>query len=128
VSVYVVRGQRVTEGKVYRAKLMRREMTTAEAVLWGALRGNKAGFHFRRQQVIDGFIADFYCHAAGLVVEADGPIHDSEYDAKRDMILQQRVIVILRFTNDQIFEQTDWVVAEIQRAAANALKSSPQET
>ncbi|NJL61087.1 MAG: DUF559 domain-containing protein [Methylacidiphilales bacterium] len=40
------------------------------------------GLHFSRQQIIDGFIADFYCHAAGFMIEVDGEIHDRqmEYD------------------------------------------------
>ena len=51
-------------------------MTPAEKILWNELRANKLGVHFRRQQVIAGFIVDFYCHKAGLVVEVDGDIHD----------------------------------------------------
>ncbi|GEM_PF-5963746 len=36
-------------------------MTTAEKKLWQAVRNDRLdGFHFRRQQVIHGFIADFY--------------------------------------------------------------------
>ena len=34
-------------------------MTPAEAALWARLRTNQLrGFHFRRQQIIDGFLAD----------------------------------------------------------------------
>ena len=51
-------------------------MTPAEKILWQELRANKLGVHFRRQQAIAGFIVDFYCHKAGLVVEVDGDIHD----------------------------------------------------
>ncbi len=56
--------------------LARCEMTPAEKILWEELRANKLGVHFRRQQVIQGFIVDFYCHQAGLVVEVDGDVHD----------------------------------------------------
>ncbi|MCC6986377.1 MAG: DUF559 domain-containing protein [Anaerolineales bacterium] len=50
------------------------------------MRANKLGVHFRRQQVIQGFIVDFYCHRAGLVVEVDGDIHDlqKEEDERRE--------------------------------------------
>ena len=76
----IVKGQKVTEGKVILARAMRANMTPTETVLWGCLRGNRlAGLKFRRQQIIDGFIADFYCHAAALVVEVDGPIHNPAY-------------------------------------------------
>jgi very-short-patch-repair endonuclease len=47
------------------------------------------GLHFRRQQVIAGFIADFYWHAAKLAVEVDGNSHEgrSDYDEERDTLL-----------------------------------------
>jgi very-short-patch-repair endonuclease len=57
---------------------------------WQHLRANQLnGLHFRRQQIIDGFIADFYCHVARLVIEVDGEIHQqqAEYDAERDRVL-----------------------------------------
>jgi len=69
------------------ARRMRRRMTAAEALLWERLRASRLeGLHFRRQQVIDGLIADFYCHAAGLVVERDGRIHElqREHDEDRE--------------------------------------------
>ncbi|MHB8778456.1 MAG: endonuclease domain-containing protein [Anaerolineales bacterium] len=54
----------------------RRDMTPAEKILWQELRANKLGVHFRRQQVITGFIVDFYCHKAGLVIELDGVFYE----------------------------------------------------
>ena len=99
----VVLGQKVDESKVFAARRMRTEPTPAEARLWQALRGNQlAGLKFRRQQIIDGFIADFYCHAAALVVECDGPIHDAVYDAERDRVIMARNIRVLRFENERI--------------------------
>ena len=52
-------------------------------------RANKLGVHFRRQQVIQGFIVDFYCHKAALVVEVDGDVHDlqEEEDERREKVL-----------------------------------------
>lgn len=58
----IIPGQRATKEKLQRAKELRREMTPAEKILWEELRANKLGVHFRRQQVIQGFIVDFYCH------------------------------------------------------------------
>jgi len=66
----VIPGQRVAKEKLERARELRREMTLAETILWQELRGNKLGVHFRRQQVIAGFIVDFYRHKAGLVIES----------------------------------------------------------
>jgi len=116
---YVVRGQRVEDGKAIRAKELRREMTPAEQQLWPMLRGNRlGGFHFRRQQVIDGFIADFYCHAAGLVVEVDGPVHDAqpEYDADRDRAFAARGLTILRVRNADVFSDLTVVLKAISEA------------
>ena len=49
-----------------RAREMRRAMTPAETCLWAQLRNNGCGgLHFRRQQIIDGFIADFFAMLPG---------------------------------------------------------------
>ncbi len=85
-------------------------------MLWSHLRTNKlGGLHFRRQQVIDGFIVDFYCHAAGLVVELDGGIHERQrdYDAARDQVLRRRGLRILRITNAEISENLTAVLERI---------------
>ena len=56
----IIRGQSVSYEMVERAKKLRREMTPAETILWKELRTNKLnGLHFRRQQIVDGYIADF---------------------------------------------------------------------
>ena len=112
----VVVGQRVTEGKVQRARQFRQALTPAEQLLWSALRTNKlCGLHFRRQQIIDGFIVDFYCHAAGLVAEIDGPSHDEtrEYGMERDRILAARDLHILRFRNDEVLRALPSVLEQI---------------
>ena len=84
-------GQKVTKEKQERARELRREMTPAEKILWEELRANKLGVHFRRQQVIQGFIVDFYCHQAGLVIELDGDVHDlqQDEDARREKVLTE---------------------------------------
>ena len=101
----IITGQKVTEAKAQRAWEFRRHPTDAQRILWQSLRaGRLSGFHFRRQQVIDGFIVDFYCHAAGLVVEVDSPSHtdQAEYDMERDRILSARGLHILRLANDEV--------------------------
>jgi very-short-patch-repair endonuclease len=104
-------------------------MTPAETVLWQELRHSQmAKLHFRRQQVIDGFIADFYCHAAGLVVEVDGAIHDAqaEYDAERSQVFARRGIRVLRFANDHVLTDTAGVLAEITAVAGALLSKTKQ--
>jgi len=102
------------------ARRMRREMTPAEAILWQHLRASRlGGLHFRRQQIIDGFIADFYCHSARLVVEVDGAIHltNADYDRERDQILGARNLRILRLTNNQILQDLPGSFIAIRGAA-----------
>lgn len=102
------------------ADQMRREMTPQERRLWQHLRAGKLnGLHFRRQQIVDGFIADFYCYKARLIVEVDGRVHDmqSEYDAERDAILTARSLHLLRITNTDIDTQILTVLARIKAAA-----------
>ena len=115
----IVIGQKVTPVKVQRAKELRRQMTQEEKKLWQHLRANQLnGLHFRRQQIIDGFITDFYCHAARLVIEVDGEIHQqqAEYDAERDRILLARGLRLLRIRNEQVRQNLDSVLARIAKA------------
>jgi very-short-patch-repair endonuclease len=114
----IVRGQHVTEGKVELANRLRREMTLAEKILWERLRRNSFGVHFRRQQIIHGFVADFYCHAVALAIEADGAVHDAAYDAERDAAFESHGIRVLRFKNDDIEKRVGWVLSEIKKAIA----------
>lgn len=102
------------------ARQLRRQMTPAEALLWEKLRlGRLNGLHFRRQQVIDGFVADFYCHDARLVIEVDGRIHEKnkQYDEERDQIIGTHQLQIIRFPNDRVLNDTYAVLAEILAAA-----------
>ncbi len=115
----IVIGQKVTSVKIQRAKELRREMTQEEKILWQYLRANRLnGLHFRRQQIIDGFIADFYCHTARLVIEVDGEIHQqqAEYDEERDQVLSARGLRLLRIKNEEVRQNLDSVLARIAKA------------
>ena len=115
----IIRGQK-NPLKQHLAREMRRDMTPSEKILWQQLKANHiGGMHFRRQQTVDGFIADFYCHAAGLVVEADGAIHNlqADYDRQCDEVIARRGLKILRFSNDRILTDLQNVLAEILAAA-----------
>ena len=105
------------------ARRMRRNPTPAEALLWEHLRNGKLdGMHFRRQQVIDGFIVDFYCHAKGLVIEIDGGIHDLqiEHDTDRSRLLAARGLRIIRFCNESVTTDVGHVLAQNAAAAMSA--------
>ena len=102
----IITGQVVTREKVERARVLRQKMTPSETILWNELRGNKLGSRFRRQQVIAGFIVDFYCHEAGLVIEVDGGIHQLEggleSDVRRDQVLSEMGLRVVRFQNEEV--------------------------
>ena len=119
----IIPGQRVTKEKLQRAKELRRDMTPAEKILWEELRANKLGVHFRRQQVIAGFIVDFYCHKAALVVEVDGDIHDlqQEEDARREKALSELGLRIVRFRNDEVVRELSAVVGKIKESVTALL-------
>ena len=112
----VVTGQIVTKAKLERAKELRREMTPAEKILWKELRAHKLGVHFRRQQVIQGFIVDFYCHKSALVVEVDGDVHDlqKEEDERREKVLSALGLRVVRFGNDEVMRSPLAVVGKIK--------------
>ena len=117
----IIPGQTVTKEKLQRAKELRREMTPAEKILWQELRANKLGVHFRRQQVIAGFIVDFYCHKAALVIEVDGDIHDlqQEEDARREKVLSEMGLRIVRFRNEEVVKNLSAVVGKIRELVAS---------
>ncbi len=112
----IIPGQIVTKEKLQRARELRRDMTPAEKLLWQELRANKLGVHFRRQQIIAGFIIDFYCHKAALVIEVDGDIHDlqQEEDSRREKVLSELGLRIVRFKNDEVVKNLSAVVEKIK--------------
>ena len=103
----IIPGQKVTKAKLERAKELRREMTPAEKLLWQEVRAKKLGVRFRRQQVIQGFIVDFYCHRAALVVEVDGDVHDlqKEEDERREKVLSALGLRIVRVGNAEVVRE-----------------------
>ena len=125
----IVTGQAIQSGSLAFARSLRREMTPAEAILWQKLKANRlGGFHFRRQQIIDGFIVDFYCHQTRLVVEVDGGIHldQEDYDRRRDEHLRGRGLNVVRVTNLEINRNLPGVLEVILAACNNAEKAQTE--
>jgi imidazole glycerol-phosphate synthase subunit HisF len=76
-----------------KTRKLRRESTATESLLWKVIRNGKVdGFKFRRQHPISGFIVDFYCHEAKLLIEIDGDIHEVEEVRMHDKIREQVLI------------------------------------
>ena len=91
-----------------KAKELRKNATKQENHLWyDYLRTYP--IRFQRQKAISGFIADFYCHQAKLVIELDGSQHYTQdgrlYDEERSMVFAKFGIQVLRFSNAEIDRQ-----------------------
>lgn len=118
----IIRGQKISRTKLQRAKELRKEMTEEEEILWNFLRRNKLrGLHFRRQQIIVGYIVDFYCHAANVIVEVDGEVHDFQMaeDKHRDQVLKEKGLIVVRFKNEEIRNNIREVLAKIAMACGH---------
>ncbi|TMD34588.1 MAG: DUF559 domain-containing protein [Chloroflexi bacterium] len=91
------------------SRRLRRSMSGAELRIWVRLRGRRLdGWKFRRQQPIGEYYVDFYCAAAKLVVEIDGPSHQDEraaYDVRRQAFLEAEGYKVIRFSVSGIDEE-----------------------
>jgi very-short-patch-repair endonuclease len=101
------------------ARDLRKHQTEAENVLWAKLRRKQlGGVQFYRQKPIGGFIVDFYCAAANLVIELDGKHHAEgnqiAYDQERTMQLETFGLQVMRFDNQTVLQNIDVVMTQIQ--------------
>ena len=104
-----------------RRRSLRRQATDAESLLWRLLRGRSfLELKFRRQHPVGPFILDFYCADCRLAVELDGGQHytkaGQEHDEERTTYLAGLGLRVIRFSNRELFEETDGVLETIARA------------
>jgi very-short-patch-repair endonuclease len=119
-----------------RARELRREQTPTEAILWRTLRGRRfAGFKFRRQIPLGGYVLDFYCAQCKLVIEIDGDSHagNEETDRLRTSELKRRFdLKVMRFWNAEVYDNLDGILEMIYEqclrrdSGAKSLSPSPQ--
>jgi cyclase len=109
------------------AKELRKNMTEAEKFLWNYLKTGIDGLKFRRQHALGNYIADFYSHPIKLVIELDGKIHEKPevkiLDEQRENDLRIWGYEIIRFTNEELFRDTEKVLLTI-KAKAEELQAS----
>ena len=95
----------------------RKTPTDAETLLWQCIRDRQLGLKFRRQHAIGDYIADFICLEISLIIEVDGEYHNSEEQQEKDTIrtkyLNEQGFYVLRFTNNEVINQTEWVLKRI---------------
>jgi len=105
--------------RIENARRLRRNSTDAERRLWYHLRNRQLdGFRFRRQVPLGGFVADFACIEAALVIEIDGAQHVdlARADAERTRRLARAGYRVLRFWNTQVLQETEATLEAILRA------------
>jgi very-short-patch-repair endonuclease len=105
------------------ARTLRSNSTDAERILWSELRDHRLnGAGFRRQVPISGYIADFVCHQANLVIELDGGQHFSneveKSDASRTVMIEAKGFRILRSSNHDVMANRAGVLETIAAAVA----------
>jgi adenine-specific DNA-methyltransferase len=101
-----------------RARQLRRQVTPAEGILWREVRNRRfASFKFRRQHPIGPFFADLACHECKLILELDGETHlgAETRDEARTKYLQSQGWLVMRFWNNQIYEELESVLEVIYR-------------
>ncbi len=101
-----------------RRRGLRKSSTEAEKILWGSLRGKCLhGLKFWRQYSFGPYILDFYCPSKRLALELDGEHHTNseiqDYDSERTLFLEANDIRILRFWNNEIFDNLEGVLSKI---------------
>ena len=114
------------------ARVLRNKLTPAEQIFWLRLKEQFPKYKLRRQHPISIYIADFYCHKLKLVIEIDGPIHDSDEaklsDKKRQNDLENLKLTVIRFTNDQVKKEIESVIemisSTIKKLTTNGESSS----
>ena len=103
---------------VERARQLRRQMSLPEVLLWRALRLRPAGFKFRRQHPIGGYVADFACLSARLLIEIDGEAHErgnqARIDALRQADLERTGFHVLRIVARDVLSDISAVVEMIE--------------
>jgi imidazole glycerol-phosphate synthase subunit HisF len=107
-----------TSNSFEKARWLREKTTRHENLLWGRLQKRQIlALRIKRQHPIGTYIADFYCHAAKLVIEVDGmshnTIHQKAYDEERTFNFEIDGLKVIRFTNDEIEFYLDRVIKEI---------------
>jgi very-short-patch-repair endonuclease len=104
-------------GKVTRARELRRESTYPEKICWELLRAHRMdGIKFRRQHPIGRYFVDFACVQRKLVIEIDGEHYDRQLkaDASRTAFLESEGWRVLRFSAAEVIGNREGVWASIE--------------
>jgi very-short-patch-repair endonuclease len=73
------------------------------------------------------FTPDVACHTARLIVEADGGQHGGPDDARRDAWFESQGYRVLRFWNNDIFNNEEGVLTAILSALQASVTASSRD-
>ncbi len=100
------------------ARQNRKNPTDAEMFLWEHIRNKALGTKFFRQYIIADYIVDFVSLKSSLIIEVDGPYHTEAerqlYDNGRTVRLESLGFRVLRFTNEEVLSQINYVITTIR--------------
>ena len=103
-----------------KARRFRTQPTPAEKLFWKNLKAMPfyKSLTFNRQNPIEPYIVDFYCHKLRPVIEIDGDSHGETKtiatDQKRTKFLKSKGMVILRFTNAEVNKNIAGVMEKLE--------------
>jgi very-short-patch-repair endonuclease len=115
----------------WNARQLRKNMTDSEQVLRENLRRKQIlGVQFYRQRPIGKYIVDFLAPKSKLVVEVDGSQHRTAHETFRDMhrdeYLTNLGLLVLRFNDLEVLQETEGVMGVIfQRLSDRLNKKIP---
>ncbi len=110
-------------------RMLRRNQTDAENRLWYHLRNRRLkGIKFRRQQRIGNYIVDFVAYESKIIVEIDGGQHNEpsgiSHDRERTTWLEGHGFKVIRFWNNDVLKNTDFVLTSILDEVGKVAPSS----
>lgn len=105
--------------KTFLARNLRKNATIQERRLWNLLKNRQFyNLKFKRQQPIGDYIVDFICKEAKIIIEVDGGQHNEpeniEYDKTRTEYLNNLGYKVIRFWNNEIYENIEGVVLRLK--------------
>ncbi len=119
--------------KTRRARMLRRDASDAERVLWRALRELTLPTKVRRQHPIGRYVADLAIPSRKLAIEIDGGQHTDavEADAVRTKAMAAHGYRVIRFWNHEVLANLEGVlqtiVGELGESPTSPCPSPPPE-
>ena len=111
------------------ARNLRNNGTDVERFIWRYLRNSQLeGIKFRRQQPVENYIVDLVSFSPKVVIEIDGSQHaeNRRYDEQRDACLRRNGFTVLRFWNNEVFENIEGVLEVIKQRCLEVTSPTPQ--